>query len=356
MADNNIKVALKNCAPFRKFKTKINETHIDEATHIHIAMPMYNLIEYSDNYSDTSGSLWQFKRDEIEGDVDLTVNAQHIPNNSSSFKYKSSFITNRNGIKIIVPLKCLSNFWRSLEMPLINCKVELSLTWDPKCVLCTLAETLTFTITDAKLYVPTVALSTENNAKLSKLLREGFKRPVYWNEYSVIAEKSYNANVLIRVSIDPSCQGINRLLVLAYEGGDNRVTDDSHRRYFLPRVEIKNYNIEIDGRNFYGQPINNQETNDLIKQYDELRKISTGQGDDYATGYLLDFVYFKKNYRLIAADLSKQKALDADSRAAQQIIFTGKVIEAALVYYIYKKSKETIQQFSKRTTKVLWII
>ena len=160
----------------------------------------------------------------------------------------------------------------------------------------------------------------------------------------------------MRESIDSSCQGINRLFVVAYEGGDNTVTASCHRRYFLPRVEIKNYNIEIDGRNFYGQPINNQETNDLIKQYDELRKISTGQGDDYATGYLLDFVYFKKNYRLIAADLSKQKALDADSRAAQQIIFTGKVIEAALVYYIYKKSKETIQQFSKRTTKVLWII
>ena len=117
-------------------------------------MPMYNLIEYSDNYSDTSGSLWQFKRDEIEGNVDLTVDDNHIPNNSSSFKYKASFIRNRNCVKIVAPLKYLSNFWRSLEMPLINCKVELSLTWDPKCVLCTLAET--FTITDAKLYVPTV--------------------------------------------------------------------------------------------------------------------------------------------------------------------------------------------------------
>ena len=255
---------------------QINETHIDEATHINIAMPMYNLTDYSDNYSDTSENLWQFKRAKIEENVDLTVDDNHIPNDSSLFRYKSSLIPNRNGVKIAVPPKYLSNFWRSLEMPLINCKVELSLTWDPKCVLCTLAETLTFTITDAKLYVPTVALSTENNAKLSKLLREGFKRPVYWNEYSVIAEKSYNANVLIRVSIDPSCQGINRLLVLAYEGGDNRVTDDSHRRYFLPRVEIKNYNIEIDGRNFYGQSINNQEINDLIKQYDELRKISTG--------------------------------------------------------------------------------
>ena len=137
-------------------------------------------------------------------------------------------------------------------------------------------------------------LIKKNNAKLSKLLSEGFKRPVYWNEYSVIAEKSYNANVLIRVSIDPSCQGINRLFVLAYEGGDNRVTADSHRRYFLPRVEIKNYNIEIDGRNFYVQSINNQEINDLIKQYDELRKISTGQGDDYTAGCLLEFGYFKK--------------------------------------------------------------
>ena len=87
-------------------------------------MPMYNMIEYSNNYSDTSGSLWQFKRDEIE-DVDLTVDGNHIPNNSSLFEYKSSLITNRNGVKIAVPLKHLSNFWRLLEMSLINCKVEL---------------------------------------------------------------------------------------------------------------------------------------------------------------------------------------------------------------------------------------
>ena len=100
----NTKVAFKNCAPFKKCRTEINETFVDDADFINITMPMYNLIEYSDNYSDTSGSLWQFKRDEIEGDVDLTVNAQHIPNNSSSFKYKSSFITNRNGVKIVVSL------------------------------------------------------------------------------------------------------------------------------------------------------------------------------------------------------------------------------------------------------------
>ena len=104
--------------------------------------------------------------DEIEGDVDLTVDDSHIPNKSSSHKYKSSLITNRNGVKIVVPLKYLSNFWRSLEMPLINCKVELSLTWDPNCVLTSLAGNSTFTITDAKLYVPIVTLSIEDNAKL----------------------------------------------------------------------------------------------------------------------------------------------------------------------------------------------
>ena len=86
----------------------------------------------------------------------------------------------------------------------------------------------------------------------------------------------------------------------------------THRKYFLPRIKIKNYNIEIDGRNFYDQP-----SNDSIKQYDEVRKISTGRGDDYTTVCLLDFAYFEKNYRLIAPDLSKQKVLDADSRAIQ---------------------------------------
>ena len=120
------------------------------------------------------------------------------------------------------------------------------------------------------------------------------------------------------------------------------------KKYFLPRLTIKNYNIEIDDRNFYDQPIN-----DSIKQYNEIRKISTGQGDDYTTGCLLDFSYFEKNYRLIAADLSKQKALDADSRAIQQIIFTGKTDNPIRVYYIFEQSKETILEFPKRTTKVL---
>ena len=141
-------------------------------------MPMYNSIEYNDNYSDTKGSLWHFKRVKIEEDVDLAVGGGYIPNNSSSFKYTWSLITNRNGVKRAVPLKYLSIFWRLLETTLVNCKVQLSLTWDPNCVLPNLVGASTFTITDAKLYLPIVILSTEDNAKSSKLQKEGFKIPV----------------------------------------------------------------------------------------------------------------------------------------------------------------------------------
>ena len=155
-------------------------------------MPMHNLIKYSDNYSDTSGSLWQFKRDEIINNADVTND-----NNAPSFKYKANLIGNtenngiKNGVKIAVPLKYLRNFWRSLEMPLIKCKVELSLKWIENCVLTTTANAnkTTFEITDAKLYIPIVTLSAEDNAKLSKLLSEGFKRTIYWNEYKVIENK-----------------------------------------------------------------------------------------------------------------------------------------------------------------------
>ena len=104
--------------------------------------------------------------------------------------------------------------------------------------------------------------------------------------------------------------------------------------------------------------VNSAKYNDSIKQYDEIRKKSTGQGDDYTTGCLLDFAYFEKNYRLTATDLSKQKALDADLRAIQQIIFTGKIKATGantrvIIYYVLEKSKETILEFSKGTTKVL---
>ena len=206
--------------------------------------------------------------------------------------------------------------------------------------------------------MPIVTLLAEDNAKLSKLLSERFKRNVYWNEYKVIPNiiveiAANDEEKYIRQLLDSSCQGVKRLIVIAYNNkeGNNKVSVDSYKKYFFPRVKIENYNIKIDGKDFYDQPIN-----DSIKQYDETRKISTGQGDDYTTGCLFDFAYFEKNYRLIAADLSKQKALDADSRAIQQIIFTVKInaTEAntkVIIYYILEKSKETILQFAKWNNK-----
>ena len=334
----------KNCAPFEKCRTKINETFIDEARHINITMRMYNLIECSVNYSSTSGSLWHFGKDEIINNADVTND-----NNAPSFKHKANLIGNteangtKNGVKIAVPLKYLSNFWRPLEMPLINCKVELSLTWYERCLL-TVANTATFRITDAKLYIPIVTLSIEDNSKLTKLLNEGFKKPIYWNEYKVTPNKvveiaDANDVKYIKELLDSSCQGVKRLFVFAYNNtaGNDKVSVDLYKKYFLPRVTIDNYNIEIDGRNFYDQPIN-----DSIKQYDEIRKISTGQGDDYTTGCLLDYSYFRNNYRLLAADLSKQKVLDADSRTIQQIIFTGKIKATVanttmIIFYVLEK-------------------
>ena len=180
--DANTRVAFKNCAPFTKCITHINDEHVDNADNLDIIMPMYNLIEYSDNHSDTS-SLWQFKRDKQNMNNGNPANV--TTDVSTSFKYKSSFIkestaVNNNrvfkDVKIAVPLKYLSNFWKSLEMLLINCKIHLELNWTKDCVMSTIADT-TFKVTNTKLYVPIVTLSSKDNVKLVKLLDEGFIRP-----------------------------------------------------------------------------------------------------------------------------------------------------------------------------------
>ena len=162
-------VVFKNCAPFKDCRTEINDTFVDYADFINITMPMYNLIEYSDNYSNTSRRLWDFKRDEVANNSNVTNDGVTL-----SFKYKAGFIADteanrtKNGVQIAVPLKYLNNFWRSLEMPLINCKVELSLKRIENCVLTTAADANngTFQITDTKLYVPVITLSAEDNVKL----------------------------------------------------------------------------------------------------------------------------------------------------------------------------------------------
>ena len=151
-------------------------------------------------------------------------------------------------------------------------------------------------------------------------------------------------------------KGVKRLFVLAYflaaVAAHNKADIKNNNKYFLPRGEIKNYNVLIGGRNFCDQPIN-----DLIKQYHEVGKVSIGKGDDYITGCLLDYAYFKDNYRIIAVDLSKQKALDADPIAIQQIIFQRVVGGAGntkiRLYTSLEKLKETVLEFYKGTAKVL---
>ena len=209
-ANDDTDIAFKNCAPFCTCKTVINDVYIDGANHIHIVMTMYNLIEYSDNYSDTLGSLWQLKRYEVPaGSVNLTVD------NSQSFKYKAALlgktgdaVNNMNSSvkesKIVAPLKYLSNFWRSLEMPLINCKVYLELNWIEDCILSSAGNSAKFEITDAKLHVPIVTLSTKDSVNLTKQLSEGFKRSVYWNNYqtkpAIVIEKGTNIYELLNAS------------------------------------------------------------------------------------------------------------------------------------------------------------
>ena len=226
----------------------------------------------------------------------------------------------------MVPLKYLSNFWRTLEMPLINCEVNLILTWSPTCTV--------------------VALSTQENAKFLQQLKSGFKRVINWNKYLSKPEllaRNQNLNHLV----EPSFQGVNRLFVLASENDDYRT---SNERYYLPTVELKDYNIMINGENFFDQPIKN---NKVI--YKNIRKIATGQGDDYTTGCLLGYSYFADTYKMIAVDLSKQQALDADPRAIQQINFTANLDRAGntRVYYILEEAKESILDFSQGTVKVL---
>ena len=172
-------LTFKDCAPFTKCISRINNTEIDNAKDINIVMTMYNLIEYSDNYSKTSGSLWQYYKDEPHDNIA----------DSKSFKSKVKISgktpddRNTNDVKIIVPLKYLNNFWRPLGMPLINCEVNLILTWSRDCVITNSTGTGKFAITETKLYVPVVTLSTQDNAKLLQQLKSNFKRTINRNKY-----------------------------------------------------------------------------------------------------------------------------------------------------------------------------
>ena len=218
--NNNTRLALKNCAPFIKCNLKINDEHVHTAENLDIVVPMYNLIEYSDNYQDSSATLYQYKRDEppeANAIADLTAD------NLSSFKYKINLLGDRNvvggivrlNVKVAIPLKYLSNFFRSLEMPLINCKIKLNLTRKKECVLSTDAGDAVFIINDTKMYVPVVTLSKEDNKDFIEQQNKGFQRSIYWKKYKTKEiNENANANVFKYINLDPSFQGVNRLFVM----------------------------------------------------------------------------------------------------------------------------------------------
>ena len=221
---------------------------------------MYNLLEYSDNYQNSTGSLYQFKRDEPPDD-----NAE--VGNNTSLVYKSKLIkgthnNNVNNVKLVVPLKYVSNFFRSLEMPLVNCKIDLELTWHKDCMISSANaaanHVVSFMITDTKLYIPFVTLSTKDNTNLTKQLNEGVKITIYWNQYvsKPFPETQHKKTGITRFALDAAFQGVNRLFVLAFEdtrddeAADapaprnlvaNRVIRNSYRKYFVPSVDITSY-------------------------------------------------------------------------------------------------------------------
>ena len=224
-------------------------------------------------------------------------------------------------------------------MPLINCKVNLILTWSKDCVITNSTGEGKFAITETKLYTPVITL-------LLQQLKSGFKKTISWHKYES-SIKTFAQNRYLNYLINPSFQGVNRLFVLPFENENGRT---SHSTYYLPKVEIRDYNVIIDGRNFFDQPINS--TNET---YENIRKIATDKGDDYTTGCLPDYHYFKENYKMIAVDLIRQNELDADPRAIQKFDFTANLDRAGntTIFFIIEEAKETVFKFSQGTVKVL---
>ena len=197
------------------------------------------------------------------------------------------------------------------------------------------------------MYVPVVTLSKEDNKAFIEQQNKGFQRSIYLNEYKTKEiNENAAANVFKYINLDPF-QGVDRLFVIAYNRVDDQPNRDDQRKYYLPRIDLNKYNVIIDGRNFYDNPIESD-----IEKYREFKKVMIGKGEDYATGSLLDFNYFKKHYKLVAVDLFKQKELDADPRAIQQIEFKYMLETNSTIYWILEKSKETILEFYKGIVKV----
>ena len=258
-------------------------------------------------------------------------------------------------VKIAIPLKHLGNFWRSLNIPLISCEVSLELKWDKNCVITSLEQrdiggdnrdneptSASLEITKCELYVPVVTLSKDNEIKLSANLKSGFKREIIWNKYrSQMSTEAINNN--LNILIDRTFSNVNRLFVLVYQTADDR---QSCSQFYLPRVMIKYYNVIIDKLAFFDLPIKTEE-----EAYENIIDIS--KNNEYTKGNLLDYDYFKKHYKLIAIDLSKQQVLQENEDLIQQINFIGRLREAANVFIIIEKKGNIILEFSQNFANVL---
>ena len=380
----NRPLILKNNAPFVSCVTRINGELIEDADDLDIVMSMYNLLYYSKNYRKTIGSLYNYYRDELSDDADDNNFDNIKVINSNTFKYKNKIIgntydvdaritnpdgagkinnpiynVNKNGtqeVELAIPLKYLGNFWRALNITLISRKVSLELKWDKNCVITSLEKRdigggnrdnaptgATLAINDCKLYVPSVTLSKDDETKSLTNLKSASKREIIWNKYnSQMTTEVVNNN--LNILIDPTFTNVNRLFVLAYQNADDR---QSYSQFYLPRVMVKDYNVVIDKLAFFDLPIKTEEV-----AYEKIIDIS--RNNEYTTGNLLDYEYFKKYYQLIAIDLSKQQVLQENEDLIQQINFIGKLEEAANVFIIIEKKENTILEFSQNLANVIY--
>ena len=304
---------------------------------------MYNLLYYSKNFRKTTGS---FKHD---NNVNLRQRIIYPIKDSESFNYKTKLIANVPGvadtadgdyiereledIKIVVPLKNISNFMFNLDILLINSEIELILKWTEDCALTEKAtrefkaaedgppaldevpainrpKHLKFSVIDCKFYVPVVTLQTEYQNQLYKDLKTGISIDFKWNKYrSQVINQTATSN--LNFLTDPTFNNINRLFVLAFPNEEDR---RSFSKYYTPTVEIKDYNFTLDGEPFYEIPIKNKQ-----KTYKAI--IELIRNDLLRTGNEFNFGYFSEHYKLIAIDLSKQKS----DLKNQQINFIGRL-------------------------------
>ena len=193
------------------------------------------------------------------------------------------------------------------------------------------------------MYVPEVALSAENDNKLLEKLETRFKRTIKWNKYrSEMSNQAANNN--LNYFINPTFTNVNRLFVLSFKNEDEDVRT-SFKKYYVPKVEVKDFNVLTDGKPFFEIPVKNKE-----EAYEAIIEMS--KNNDCTTGNLLDFEYFKDHYKLIAIDLSKQTELE-NTDLKHQINFIGRLEKDATMFFIIEKKEEATFDFSQNSVTVV---